>query len=153
MATLPDIQTITLGSASADGTGYTIVKCLPKDAVNGSGHLGHQILKVECDLNAAGDATIAFLLTDGTTVFDIEEVTCTSIVSAGTLIAKKTAIADGSGNVLCKCVGNSSGTKFVDLAGAFGVPGDGNARWWVAGVIHYTTSASGALRLFPMRAF
>lgn len=135
--------TFTTADSAGNTANYIAVPADYADGPTGEYPTGVQFLKIEADHTiAGGTATIEFVLTDGTVVYDTETVA----ITAGT---RRTGPAGALGNYICTCVGSKSGTNKLDLFGASGkairTPGD---RYWMYGLT-VISGGSVVVRVLP----
>lgn len=134
----------TFTTQSSTLSDYIPVPAEYSDGPTGALHNGTQFAKVECDFSiGAATATLEFVLTDGTTVFDSETVA----LAAGTRRTLGTL-----GNYIGTAVGARSGTNKIDLFGANGTasPKQGDRYWAYSATL--ISSGSVVVRVLPGKA-
>lgn len=138
---MPVYQSVTISSASSNTTTYTRLNIdIAGDAPQGHTNLGHQVARISGSMTvSAATATIRFVMTDGTTVFDYIDV---SFTGSG----PRTAAAGGSGDYVATVAATNA--NFIDLWGADAKLG----QYWAVGA---PTISSGTVtvRIAPTRAF
>lgn len=142
-------QRVTFTAASTDVDDATELNSQPGD-LSGSGAMtGPIVYQVTATgNNAAGSATVEFLLTDGTTVFQRRRLTIQHPATA-----KRTDNAGTGGNYIMDVVDERSGNDFVDLAGPSRIQGATTAALvWKVGCSVLTTITSLTVDITPKYA-
>lgn len=114
---------VTFTAASSDATNYSVLPVVLGEAPTGRSDGGHQVLRFSADANNAGGSAVLQLVEVDT--LNSEVVWREDITLSHPATARRTGLANSSGNYVLSAVADASGNHYVDIGG---VPANRNRQ-------------------------